>query len=451
MNRFLIAGTGSGCGKTTMTCAILSALQMQGRQVSAFKCGPDYIDPMFHRQVTGIPAHNLDGFFCKPATLCELLHTRSAGCDTAVIEGVMGYFDGADGSARHVAQITQTPAVLVIDCKGMQESIGAVMHGFLHYQSDSRIAGFLFNRLPLRLIPAAKRLCEEMRTGYFGCLPPHDLTFGSRHLGLVTAEEIRDLRERLDALGTLAQEHICIDRLLALQAPDLPGEPPSLSKPSRPPVIAVAKDRAFCFHYAENLEMLEEMGCTLRYFSPLTDPALPAADGLILCGGYPELYAQALSENAAMRMQIREHILAGMPVIAECGGFLYLHDSIRTEQGESFPMAGIFPGEASSAGRLGRFGYITMTAREDSLLFPKGGQLRAHEFHYWDVPDPGHALEAVKPDGRHWPCGHVSRTMYAGFPHLYFYADPRIAERFVQACAAYGGSHGTHQTAQTCG
>ena len=199
MRRVIIAGTHSGCGKTTVTCAVLAALKKRGVRVSAFKCGPDYIDPMFHREVIGVPSHNLDSFFCDDNTLKFLLHENSKDCEIAVIEGVMGYYDGADGrgSAYSISRITETPAVAVIDCKGMSDSIGAVMRGFLDYRTPSGIIGFIFNRLPERLVPIVKKLCSEMSVQYFGTLPKTGITIESRHLGLVTADEIEDIVNNL--------------------------------------------------------------------------------------------------------------------------------------------------------------------------------------------------------------------------------------------------------------
>ena len=440
MRRFMLAGTASGCGKTTVTCAVLRALQQRRMQPAAFKCGPDYIDPMFHRRVLGTPSYNLDSFFCPPDTLLHLLDTH--GGTPSVIEGVMGFYDGGEASAHALSCLTDTPVILIIDCKGMQESVGAVMQGFLHYRTPNRITGFLFNRLPERLAPRMQSLCEELHTGYFGFLPPGAPVFGSRHLGLVTAAEISDLQEKLDALAALAQAHIRLDALCALPDTPLPPyTPPVIRKAAGHPVIACARDEAFCFLYEENLSLLEETGCRLVFFSPLHDPHLPAADGLLLCGGYPELHARTLSENVPMRREIRERIQGGMPVIAECGGFLYLHRTLVTQQGERFPMADVFPEEGYPTGRLGRFGYITMQTKEESLI--GNSPLRAHEFHYWNSTGCGSAFDCRKKDGREWRTGYAGKTLYAGFPHLYFRQDPAIARRFADACLAYGGYHGT--------
>ena len=421
MRRFLIAGTGSGCGKTTVTCAILQALVSRGVPTASFKCGPDYIDPMFHREVIGTPAHNLDPFFCSGQTLCELL--ARYGSEVNVLEGVMGLYDGGDTSAHAVSMHTQTPVILVINCRGMSDSIGAVMQGFLRYQAPNRIAGFIFNRLPEKLVPLAK----------------------------VTAQEIGDLRQKLHALGELAERHIDLDALLSLEAAPLPAfTPPVPSASAAPCVIAVARDSAFCFTYAENLDVWRDLGCEVRFFSPLADDALPECDGLYLPGGYPELHAEALSRNAGMRADIRAAIRSGMPVIAECGGFLYLHETLTAETGEVLPMVGCIRGNAYPMRRLQRFGYITMTAQADSLLCRRGAHLTAHEFHYWESEHPGNAFHAVKPDGRTWDCAHAGKRLYAGFPHLYWYEDRTCAERFVRACKAFREEqHETHSNHQS--
>lgn len=439
MKGFMIAGVRSGCGKTTVTCAVLAAFRARGIKAASFKCGPDYIDPMFHRVMTGAPAYNLDSFFCGEDTIRYLLDRGSSGCDISVAEGVMGFYDGAEGSAHSVSQITGMPVVLVIDCKGMSDSIGAVMSGFLSYRRPNNIAGFIFDRLPERLAPLAERLCGELGTGYFGFMPQTTVTLESRHLGLVTAAEVEGIGKKLSALGALAEKHILLDRLLGLEV-RLPGfAAPQIPKIGCSPVIAVARDRAFCFIYEESISLLEEMGCTVIYFSPLEDSAAPDADGLILCGGYPELYADRLSANRPMLDDIRYRISSGMPVIAECGGFMYLHERLTTDSGESFEMAGLIKGDAYPAGRLGRFGYVTMTAMQDCLVCEKGGSLKSHEFHYFDSSSCGEGFTAVKSDGRQWQCAHTSESMYAGFPHLYLWSDIGAAERFARACAVYGG------------
>jgi cobyrinic acid a,c-diamide synthase len=362
-----------------------------------------------------------------------------------VIEGVMGYYDGADGrgSAHSVAAITDTASVIVLDCKGSGESIGAVMKGFLTYKPSNNIAGFIFNRLPARLVPMAERLCTEMGTEYFGCMPPKSPSIESRRLGLVTATEIADLREKTAELGRLAEEHIRLDRMIEVSErcfPEFTEQKMHRICTDGSPKIAVAADRAFCFTYSENISLLKRLGCAVEYFSPMDDEKLPDnCRGLILSGGYPELHAERLAANSSMRECIKTAINRGLPTIAECGGFMYLHDSIRTSDGTEYPMVGVIKGTAFETDRLQRFGYVTMTADRDCLLCSKGDSFPAHEFRYWDSTDCGADFTAAKSDGRSWKCVHATSAMYAGFPHLYFYSDVRLAERFAAACAAYGG------------
>ena len=440
MKRFIISGTNSGCGKTTITCAILQALVDRKLNVAAFKCGPDYIDPMLHSRITSGNSHNLDSFFCNDDTLRYILDSRSESADIAVIEGVMGFYDGSKGSAHNISEITETPVVLIIDCKGMQDSIGAVMQGFLNYKSN-RISGFIFNRLPEKLIPFAKQLCHDNNTNYYGCFPTNTVKFESRHLGLVTASEIYDLDDKMKQLSEYAEKYICLDELM--QLPDTPV--PAYETPETPrlfgadaPMIAVAKDNAFCFIYKENIELLQELGCRIEYFSPLEDEHIPEnADGLILSGGYPELYAEKLSANRSMLADIKMHIENGMPCIAECGGFLYLHEYLEDAEKNRYGMVGIFKGVCERSPKLQNFGYITMKAQFDNMFCDMGESIPAHEFHYWKSPDMGSAFSAYKNGVKAWECGHISDSFYAGFPHIYFYSQSDTAARFAKKCSEY--------------
>ncbi|SEH66433.1 cobyrinic acid a,c-diamide synthase [Ruminococcus flavefaciens] len=451
MKRIMIAGTHSGCGKTTMTCAILAALKSRNMRVSAFKCGPDYIDPMFHQKVIGVPSHNLDSFFCSDETLKYLMHENSRNSDISVIEGVMGFYDGVDGrgSAHSVSMITETPAVVVIDCKGASESIGAVMKGFLSYKQPNMIKGFIFNRLPERLVPHIKELCSELGTAFLGYMPTNSFTFESRRLGLVTVDEIDDIKEKLAELRSLAEKNILLDELIGVsEAPFPKFTEPKLNtvEYKNRPIIAVAKDEAFCFTYSDNIALLEKLGCRIEYFSPLRDKKLPeSCCGLILSGGYPELYAEKLSQNHEMLQAVRCAVNSGIPTIAECGGFMYLHEKIIMSDDETFGLVGAVKGDVYSTKKLQRFGYVTLEAKKDCLICNKSDKIAAHEFHYWDSTNCGSDFIARKSDGRNWACVHSHRSMYAGFPHLYFYADLRIAERFVAACAEYGEKHGQNK------
>ena len=450
--RLLIGAPASGGGKTTFTCGLLQALVRRGLQPAACKCGPDYIDPMFHSEVIGAYSRNLDLFFSGEAQVRQLVADSSAHAGVVVIEGVMGYYDGIavsdEASAWDVARVTETPAVLVIDGRGRARSIAAEVAGFARFREDSRVAGVVLNRVSAMLYPRLKELIEaETDVAVFGYLPVlEDCSLESRHLGLVTAAEVDDLREKLDRLAGVMEETIDIDGLLELAAKapvleDANWQGEHAETCERRPRIAVAHDDAFCFYYADALRLLEHLGAELVEFSPLADAELPVGvSGMYLGGGYPELHANELSRNASMRSSIANAIRSGMPVVAECGGFMYLHEVLEDDKGDKFPQVGAIPGESYKTPKLGRFGYITLTAQRDGLLADEGDQLPAHEFHYWDSESPGDAFTAVKPQSeRSWNCGIATPTMYAGYPHLYLPGSPKAAQRFVRACAAYQG------------
>ncbi len=442
MKRVMIAGMRSGCGKTTVTCALLKALADRGIDVAAFKCGPDYIDPMFHSRVISVPSRNLDGWFCDINTANYLLQKHSR--EVSVIEGVMGFYDGAgEGASSYIMALgTGTPAVIVLDCKGMSLSVGAVMKGFLTFREPNSIVGFIFNRLPPGLVSQTRELCRQMGVEYLGRLPyTPDCVIESRHLGLVTADEIAGLKEKIIRLAHLAEEYIDIDKILELAegAADNAVVPPALPVfYGRPPKIAVARDEAFCFRYEDNMDLLRGYGCELAEFSPLRDKGVPAgSQGLILCGGYPELYAEKLSANSSMRADIRRALMSGMPTIAECGGFMYLHDEMEDGGGRSWPMVGFINGKAYKTPKLRRFGYVTLTAVRDNMLMKSGQSIRAHEFHYWDSTAPGDGMTAEKTNGATYPAAHCGPSLYAGFPHLYFYGRPSVAANFIKKCQVF--------------
>lgn len=441
MKRIMIAGTHSGCGKTTVTCAILQALVNRKMNVSSFKCGPDYIDPMFHSRITNIPSYNLDRRFCSKNKLNQLLCGHKT--DISVIEGVMGFYDGAEPetSSCAVSLDTSTPAVIVIDCRGMSFSIGAVIKGFLDYRRNN-IAGFIFNRLPESLVEQTKKICTEAGTEYLGRMPLcAESVIESRHLGLVTSGEIADIKTKMQSLAKLAEEYIDLDRLTAIAETALeirtsPEHPlPLTTTPLR---IAVACDNAFCFCYEENLELLEELGCEIVDFSPLDDKKLPEnICGLWIGGGYPELYAQKLSENTSMLASVKSAVNAGIPTIAECGGFMYLCRTLTDINSTVYRMCGVLNGDCYPTKKLQRFGYAELTALKNNLICDEGEKIMTHEFHYWDCTDCGNSFHAKRSRKREDMCIHSTESLYAGFPHLYLYADTRIAERFVKKCMEY--------------
>lgn len=450
----MIAGTNSGCGKTTITLAILAAYASYGVDLASFKCGPDYIDPMFHRAAVGVPSYNLDPFFCGQKALCNVL--LKYGRDLCVLEGVMGYYDGVgikgDYSSYQVAADTRTPVILVLNAHGMSTSAGAILQGFLHYKEKSGVRGVIFNNIAPGMYLMLAEIAKQAGILPLGFLPKNEkVAISSRHLGLITAEELPDLEEKLKVLKELAEEYLDLDGILALasSAPELDSPQNRKDIPPRGktvtqahfevkiqkhPRIAVACDEAFCFIYQENLDLLSSCGAILVPFSPLHDKTLPEdISGLYLPGGYPEVHSEELSGNDTMLKAVSHAVRGGLPTIAECGGFLYLHAHL-----DGHPMAGVIPADAKKTDHLQHFGYVTLTAKQDNLLCKAGGQIRSHEFHYYESTDAGEDYSAIKASGKEeYSCIHATDTLYAGFPHLYLPANPSCAENFIKKAAGF--------------
>jgi len=447
--RIMLAATASGSGKTTVTCAVLQALINRGNRVTAFKCGSDYIDPMFHSEVIGANSRNLDLYMMSENTVKYLLNKNSVSSDISVIEGVMGFYDGVGGnmenraSAYDLAKVTKTPVILIVDAKGMSDSVAAIIKGFLTYREDSNIKGVLLNRVHPMSYPAMKQLIErELHLPVVGYLPYlKECSLESRHLGLVTAAEVDQLKEKTETLAKAAAENIDFDLLeqLASSAEPFEFEPISVKKLPAPVRIAIAKDHAFCFYYRDALDLLEDAGAELVDCSPISDCALPEdIDGIFLGGGYPEVYADELSSNKSFLADLNQKINNGLPCYAECGGFMYLHERMQDENGNSYPMAGIIQGESFRTDHLVRFGYIELTASHDSLTAQKGERVRAHEFHYWDSTNSGDTFTAKRATGsKEWDCIVSTDTLHAGYPHVHFYSNPQFAYRFLERCLAY--------------
>ncbi len=439
MKKLLLTAMRSGTGKTVMTASLLAALKKRGMKLRAFKCGPDYIDPMFHSRVLGVPCRNLDLFLQGESGVRASL-LRQDG-DLALTEGAMGYYDGLNGteacSAWELAGVTDTPAVLLLRPGSESVTLAAQVCGLLEFRQPSRIAALLLTDCSPRRVDSLSQLLErESGLPLLGALPPlQDAVLESRHLGLLTAGEVNGFAARFDRLAEAVESGVDLDRLLALASEEacLPKAAPRTRCRCR---IAVARDEAFCFLYEDSLDALREAGAELIFFSPLRDSRLPdRADGLYLCGGYPELHARELAENDGMRQSIREAVTAGLPTVAECGGFLYLQQSLEDDCGCSFPMCGVLPGAGKKTERLQRFGYQWLHSEQDTLLFRCGERVPAHEFHYWDSTENGSDLISEKADGRRWPCGYASGTLYAAFPHLHLGGSLPLAERFTEACA----------------
>ena len=434
--RILISAMGSGSGKTVVTCGLLTALKTRGVGCEAMKCGPDYIDPMFHAKVLGVPGRNLDLFLQGHDGVRRTLESRRESI--SVIEGAMGLFDGVGGtieaSAWEIAASCGIPVILAVKPGGSSATLAAQIRGLMTFREPNQIAGVILTACRESLYERLKPVIErETGLSVFGFLPPmKEAELQSRHLGLMTADEVADLRERFLAVAAQMEKTVDIDGILALAgtAETKPEETAALEAVCR---IAVARDEAFSFYYEDSFRALREAGAEITFFSPIRDESLPECDGLYLGGGYPEIYAAELEKNAAMRESIRAAVLGGLPTVAECGGFLYLQESLEDADGVPHAMAGVLPGRGFKTGRLQRFGYSYLAADEYSLLFRKGEKVPVHEFHYWDSTENGTDLHAAKPDGRTWECGYASPTLYAGFPHLHFGGEAPLAERFVEA------------------
>ena len=461
--RLMLTAGASGSGKTLITCGLLQLLKEKGLKVSCFKCGPDYIDPMFHSAVLGVPSGNLDTFFTPGRTAASLFSAQAEGTDLAVLEGVMGYYDGLGGistkaSAYDVACTVDTPAVLIVPGSGTSVSAAAYVRGFLTFRENSRIRGVILNRISSGMYGRMKRVIQE-ETGVrvLGYVPEMtDCVLKSRHLGLVMPEEIPELKGRLHRLAAVMDETLDLPALLALAREAGPGIfAPSEEekrqktgsectafprKAVKPGVrIGIARDEAFCFMYTANLAYLKDAGAEPVFFSPLHDEKLPPGlDGLILYGGYPELHAGDLSKNVSMLESVREHLMKGLPCLAECGGFLYLHRELEDMDGHFRPMVGVIPGKGFRTKRPVRFGYIELTADRPVFGVLPDQAVPSHEFHYYDSDCCGSAFTARKPlSEKSWSCIHVTENLLAGFPHLFYPACPQLAAAFLRKAGAH--------------
>ena len=455
--RILLAAPGSGSGKTLLTTGLLTLFQNRGIRCRSFKCGPDYIDPMFHKYVLGIDSCNLDSFFLSQEELQALFRKRAADAELSVLEGVMGYYDGIGGnstsaSTYEVATITDTPAILVVNGKGSSLSLAAQIKGFLDYRKDSHICGVILNKTNKMVGERLRPEIEKLGVRYLGAVPVCEtMDIKSRHLGLTMPQEQSELRGHLNAFAKQLEEYLDVDGILELagysgeklpeagkteqsnqtdlnQEETKQDEIRPIDSESEPPTrrMAVAMDEAFCFYYQENLDFLRQHGWEVIPFSPLHDVALPEqVHAILLGGGYPELYAKELSANEPMLAAIRNAHAEGIKILAECGGFLYLQEHLEDEMGNCWPMAGLIHADGFRTEKLGRFGYISLT--QNGAVRIKG-----HEFHYWESTAPGSAFRAEKPQSdRGWDCMYRTDSLLAGFPHLYYLSGPDLILSFL--------------------
>ena len=443
--RFMISAPGSGSGKTTIVCGLLKALMEKGLAVAAFKSGPDYIDPMFHSRVIGAKSRNLDLFMLGKDTTRYLVAKNTQQADVAVFEGAMGFYDGmgktTEASAYDLACTCDVPVVLVVNGKGAALSIAATIKGFKDFRKDSHIVGAILNNVnPMSYLFYKDVIEQETGVKLLGYFPVmQDCNFESRHLGLVTAEEIGDLQQIVEKLAMQAAKSIDLDGLLevARGAQALSYKEVSL-EPCAKVRIGIAQDKAFCFYYQDALDLLTELGAELVPFSPIADAHLPEnISGLVLGGGYPELYAKQLAENKTLLHEVKTAISSGLPCFAECGGFMYLLEHYR-DGDNAYDWVGAVAGESAMTKKLTRFGYVHLTAQVDNVLCKAGEKINGHEFHYSDSTNNGTSFIAAKASGRgSWECATATPTLYAGYPHIHLWGNPEFARNFVQHCCEY--------------
>jgi len=450
--RLVIGGATSGVGKTTVSIGLMAALRRRGLTVQPFKVGPDYIDPGYHGIAAGRPSRNLDAWMLPKPVVLELFARASGTADLAVIEGVMGLFDGVSGrdetgSTAEVAKLLGAPVILVLDVSRTARSAAAMALGYARLDPGLQVAGIVLNRVGGARHRDWTRDAVEELTGLpvLGAIPERPgLELPERHLGLIPISEGLALDRFLEQVVPGIEAHVDLGRLLALasQAPPVPVAPASLFGGQDPIArrvrIGVAQDQAFSFYYADSLDLLVAAGAELVPFSPIHDPALPErVQGLYLGGGFPELFGEQLAANHGLRREIREAARNGMPIYAECGGLMYLADSIVDFDGRAFPMVGAVPGRTVMARGQLRIGYVEVEPIRETILAGPGMRLRGHEFHCARWEHGGAARPAyriVNMDGRLE--GHHRGNLLATFVHLHLATDARLAERFVAACAS---------------
>jgi cobyrinic acid a,c-diamide synthase len=456
--RLIIAGTHSGVGKTTVALALMAALRRRGLRVQPFKVGPDFIDPGHHAAACGRVSYNLDTWMLPAPAVRALFGRAAAGADCAVVEGVMGLFDGRGpddprGSSADVARLLACPVVLVVDAAGLAASVAAVVKGFAELDPGVRVAGVICNRVAgprhyAYLEPAVRRHTGVVPLGWLPRRPEWEIP--ERHLGLTTQEDLpaadrRPWDETLAGLAAALEETVDVDRLLALAAvpdpPDgpVPQAPTTGGRQSTRPRrrVAVARDAAFCFYYPDNLELLREAGAEVVPFSPLDDAGLPPGCDLVyLGGGYPEVHAERLAGNRGMRDSLRRHHGQGGAVYAECGGLMYCCRELVDGAGRAWPMLDLLPARAVMQPRLAALGYVTWRACGDTLLGPAGTEVRGHEYHYSRLEPLGDLPARARldrPGQEDRPDGFARGRLLAGYAHLHFGSNPRVVEALLRS------------------
>lgn len=453
---FVIGATGSGTGKTTITLSLLACLRDMGYSVAPFKIGPDFIDPGHHAFVSGHKSYNLDSWMLPKSYNQTLFHQKIKNAEIAVVEGVMGLFDGYDGeseagSSAQMAKWLDLPVLLVVSARGKARSAAAIVKGFESFDPDLNIAGVIFSKTgSTRHYQYLKTAVEQhCQTPCLGHVPRNDqIVMPERHLGLVTADECAMDRSTLDTLNSMIKENIDLEKLIRLLNPIsvcTGKETDSFNQVVKePPRIAVARDRAFCFYYPDNLEILEQFGATLIEFSPLNDNRLPEnIDGIYFGGGYPEVFAKDLANKKDLMAQINSYSVQGMPIYGECGGFMILCRQVSdVRNSKQYNMAGCFDFTVKMSTRLRSLGYREITLKQDSIIGKKGQTIRGHEFHYSSVENQTdyykNIYQVSSRAGQDIQLkGYMTKNTLGSYLHLHFGSNPECALQFVQMCAQY--------------
>ncbi|MBF0464785.1 MAG: cobyrinate a,c-diamide synthase [Nitrospirae bacterium] len=433
-NAFIISAIQSGAGKTTVSLALMALFKHHGLTVAPFKAGPDFIDPGLHRAVTGLHSRNLDRWMCGDTFVQAVFNKYTALSDVSIVEGVMGLFDGKERSSANLAKFLGIPVIVVLDCKGMAETVSAVLSGIEAFDKDVAVAGVILNRVGSRthferLKAAVESNCKSEVFGFIAASA--DIKIPERHLGLFTAEDSIIGSDFINNLVSLVKDTVDIDKILAKTSiepvPSLINDNKNLPLHNHKLRLAVARDAAFCFYYEDNLELLRSFGIETVFFSPISDKELPEGTcGIYFGGGYPELYSEALSKNEYLRNRIREFSESGGVVYAECGGLMYISDGIKTTDGSFYPMCGVLPVKCEMRPKLSRLGYREVKLTEDTIIGHKGDILRGHEFHYSDIYENSSSIENIY-ENTEGAAGFFVKHTLASYVHLHFAGNPSFA------------------------
>ncbi|MDI3536569.1 MAG: cobyrinic acid a,c-diamide synthase [Eubacteriaceae bacterium] len=444
MNYFMLAGISSNVGKTTVTMGIMGALKNRGLKVKPFKTGPDYIDPMFHRFVTGEDSVNLDTWMLGEETVRQLFDRRLQDDDVGVLEGVMGLYDGnrlesEKGSSAYLAKLVDAPVILIINGRGMAKSAAALVKGYLDFDPDVNIKGVIINRVSSEShYQLLKEMIEAYNPvtvlGYFPETP--EIIMDSRHLGLVPVEELDGFREKVEKAAEVAEKTIDLDKLLEIsqrpmRKPNRVDPFLSLKEEFGGLRIGIPRDRAFNFYYDDNLRAFENAGVELVVFSPIKDQYLPdGLDALYIGGGFPEIFGAELAKNTSMLKDIREKLEAGLPCYAECGGLMYLTEKITDKEGQSYEMVGFLKAQAVMTQKLQRFGYVDVCA----FIGGQSIEIRGHEFHHSliETNEDLQTAYVISKRGKTWTCGYTKNNVLAGYPHIHFYSNPEFFKALLK-------------------